>query len=123
MSVNFSLSSIVWSPKGALAKQDPQADRLYSFEQAAYFTQTSISLLESFASLGLIEPVDSMLHRQDLIRIVKLQRLRRDLGLNLMGAAMVLDMAEEIAQLKAQLHVYRMATLTQPKSSDPWTQS
>lgn len=76
-------------------------DRLYSFEQAAYFTQTSVSLLERFASLGLIESVGSMLHRQDLIRVVKLQRLRRDLGLNLVGAAMVLDMAMEIAQLLA----------------------
>jgi len=36
--------------------------------------------------------------------------LRRDLGLNLVGAAMVLDMAEEIAQLKAQLRAYRMAS-------------
>lgn len=50
-----------------------------------------------------------MLHRQDLIRVVKLQRLRRDLGLNLVGAAMVLDMAAEIAQLKAQLLAYRTA--------------
>ena len=52
MSANFSLSRIVWSPEG---------ERLYSFEQAAYFTQTSVSLLERFASLGLIEPVGSML--------------------------------------------------------------
>lgn len=100
MSTNFSLSRIVWSKEG---------ERLYSFEQAAYHTQTSVSLLERFASLGLIEPVGSMLHRQDLIRVVKLQRLRRDLGLNLVGAAMVLDMAEEITQLKAQLRAYRMA--------------
>lgn len=33
--------------------------------------------------------------------------LRRDLGLNLVGAAMVLDMATEIAQLRAQLKVYQ----------------
>ncbi|MGQ9871727.1 chaperone modulator CbpM [Leptodesmis sp.] len=101
MSANFSLSQIVWSKEG---------ERLYSFEQAAYLTQTSVSLLERFASLGLIEPVGSMLHRQDLIRVVKLQRLRRDLGLNLVGAAMVLDMAEKITQLKAQLCAYRIAS-------------
>lgn len=100
MSSNFGLSRIVWSEEG---------DHLYTFEQAAYFTQTSVSLLERFASLGLIEPVGSMLHRRDLIRVVKLQRLRRDLGLNLIGAAMVLDMAMEIAQLKAQLLAYRRA--------------
>jgi chaperone modulatory protein CbpM len=98
LSSSASLSRIVYSEG---------RDRLYSFEQAAYFTQTSVSVLEQFASLGLIEPSGSMLHRQDLIRVVKLQRLRRDLGLNLVGAAMVLDMATEIAQLKALLRVYR----------------
>lgn len=100
MSSSFSLSRVVWSKSG---------DRLYSFEQAAYFTQTSVPLLERFVALGLIEPDGIMLRRQDLVRVVQIQRLRRDLGLNLIGAAMVLDMAAEIAQLKAQLNVYRTA--------------
>ncbi len=34
-------------------------------------------------------------------RIAQIQRLRQDLGLNLVGAAIVLDMAQEIAQLRA----------------------
>ncbi len=100
MNSNVSLSPVVWSSSG---------DRLYSFEQAAFFTQTSVALLERFATLGLIEPVGSMLRRQDLVRVVKIMRLRRDLGLNLIGAAMVLDMAAEIAQLKAQLRAYQTA--------------
>jgi hypothetical protein len=104
MSSNVQLSSITSLSRIVCSEG---GDRLYSFEQAAYFTQTSVSVLEQFASLGLVEPSGSMLHRQDLIRVVKLQRLRRDLGLNLIGAAMVLDMAMEIAQLKAQLQVYR----------------
>jgi|GEM_PF-5368701 len=37
MSTNFSLSRIVCTASG---------DRLYSFEQAAYVTQTSVALLE-----------------------------------------------------------------------------
>ncbi len=105
MSNYGALSRIVCSSRG---------DRLYSFEQAAYVTQTSVALLEQFARLGLIEPVGAMLQRQDLVRVVKLQRLRRDLGLNWVGAAMVLDMAQEIAQLKAQLNAYRRATVTPP---------
>jgi MerR family transcriptional regulator/heat shock protein HspR/chaperone modulatory protein CbpM len=48
-----------------------------------------------------------MLRSQDLLRIVQILRLRRDLGLNLVGAAMVLDMAAELAQLRAQLQAYR----------------
>jgi len=100
MSSNLSLSCVVWSEGG---------DRLYSFEQAAYVTQSSVTLIEQFAALGLIEPTGAMLRSQDLIRVVQIQRLRHDLGLNLVGAAMVLDMAAEIAQLKAQLHAYRTA--------------
>ncbi|EHC14963.1 chaperone modulator CbpM [Fischerella thermalis] len=98
MTTSMGLSRVVWSNGG---------DRLYSFEQAAYFTQTSVPLIEQFVTLGLVEPTGTMLRRQDLVRVVQIQRLRRDLGLNLVGAAMVLDMAAEIAQLKAQLRVYQ----------------
>lgn len=98
MTTSMGLSRVVWSNAG---------DRLYSFEQAAYFTQTSVALLEQFVTLGLVEPTGTMLRRQDLVRVVQIQRLRRDLGLNLIGAAMVLDMAAEIAQLKAQLRAYQ----------------
>jgi MerR family transcriptional regulator/heat shock protein HspR/chaperone modulatory protein CbpM len=100
MSTSLSLSCVVQSETG---------DRLYSFEQAAYFTQTSTALIEQFTTLGIIDPTGTMLRRQDMVRIVQIQRLRRDLGLNLVGAAMVLDMATEIAQLKAQLRAYRTA--------------
>jgi MerR family transcriptional regulator/heat shock protein HspR/chaperone modulatory protein CbpM len=72
---------------------------LYSF----IGPQTSVTILERFADLGLIEPVESMLRLSDLTRVVQIMRLRRDLGLNLVGAAIVLDLAAEIAQLKAQL--------------------
>ena len=94
----MSLSRVVLSREG---------DRLISFEQAAYLTQTSITILERFADLGLIEPVESMLRLSDLTRIMQIIRLRRDLGLNLVGAAIVLDMAAEIAQLKAQVQTLR----------------
>lgn len=97
---SISLSRLVWSEAG---------EHLYSFEQAALLTQTSVTVLERFASLGLIEPVGVMLRSQDLLRVVKILRLRRDLGLNLVGAAMVLDMATEIAQLRSQLQAYRYA--------------
>jgi hypothetical protein len=48
-----------------------------------------------------------MLHSREITRIAQIQRLRQDLGLNLVGAAMVLDMATEIAQLRAKLKVYQ----------------
>ena len=94
----FSISQVVISDEG---------DRLYSFEYAAGACQTSITVVESFVTLGLISPIKSMLRSQDIARIAQIQRLRQDLGLNLVGAAMVLDMAQEIAQLRAQLKVYQ----------------
>ncbi len=93
-----SLSQVVVSHEG---------DRLYSFEYTAVLTETSITVVESFVALGVIEPMGSMLRASDIARISQIQRLRQDLGLNLVGAAMVLDMAQEIAQLRAQLKAYR----------------
>lgn len=96
MSAN--LSRVVVSSEG---------DRLITYEQAATITQTSVTVVERFAVLGLIEPVGSMLRQQDLSRIVQIMRLRRDLGLNLAGAAMVLDLAQENAKLRAQVQALR----------------
>ncbi|WP_026733869.1 chaperone modulator CbpM [Fischerella sp. PCC 9605] len=97
-----SLSRVVVSEEG---------DRLYTFEYAALVTQTSTALIERFAALGLISPINSMLRSRDIARIGQIMRLRRDLGLNLVGAAMVIDMAEEIAQLRAQLQAYQSRQL------------
>jgi MerR HTH family regulatory protein len=69
--------------------------------------QTSISVIQVYVQLGVIESTGSMLHSHEIARIAQIQRLRRDLGLNLVGAAMVLDLAQEVAQLRAQLEVYR----------------
>ena len=98
MTVRMELSRVVWSEAG---------DRLYSFELAAQLTETSVTLIQQYIELGLIEPVGVMLRSEDMLRMIRLRRLRRDLGLNLVGAAMVLDMANEISQLKAQLRLYR----------------
>ncbi len=95
---SMGLSRVVWTRSG---------DRLYSFEQAAFLTDTTIPVIERYVSLGIIEPIGGMLKSRDVVRIIQIRRLRQDLGLNLVGASMVLDMAHEIARLKAQLRVYQ----------------
>ena len=92
----FSLSSLVVSSAG---------DRLYTFEYAALVTDTSMVVIEQFVQVGVIHPIGAMLHTSEIARIAQIQRLRRDLGLNLVGAMMVLDMAQDIAQLRARLNV------------------
>lgn len=84
-----------------------EGDQLYSFEYAALVTETSITVVMSYVQLGVIEPIGDLLHSREIARIAQIQRLRQDLGLNVVGAAMVLDMATEIAQLRAQLKVYQ----------------
>ncbi|MBE9092989.1 chaperone modulator CbpM [Tychonema sp. LEGE 07203] len=96
--MSFSLSKIVVSPEG---------EQLYTFEYAASVTETSITLVKIYVELGVIEPIGDLLHSREIARIAQIQRLRQDLGLNLVGAAMVLDMAQEIAQLRAQLRAYQ----------------
>ncbi len=96
--MSFSLSKTVVSLEG---------EQLYTFEYAASITETSVTVVMSYVELGVIEPIGNMLHSREIARIAQLQRLRQDLGLNLAGAAMVLDMAQEIAQLRAQLKVYQ----------------
>ena len=93
-----SLSTIVISVRG---------EQLYTFEYAASVTETSIVLVQSYVELGMIEAIGDLLHLREIARIAQLQRLRQDLGLNLVGAAMVLDIAQEISQLRARLKVYQ----------------
>lgn len=82
------------------------SDRLYTFEQAATLTAISVQLVERFVTLNVVEAKGKMLRSQDLTRIAQIIRLRRDLGLNWVGASMVLDMAQELAQLRARLRAY-----------------
>ena len=86
-----------------------QGDTLISFERVATITQTSVTTIHSFVNLGVVEPEGSMLRLEDTIRVMKIMRLRRDLGLNLIGAAMVLDLAEENYRLRSQLNAIRQS--------------
>lgn len=96
--MSFSLSKTVVSLEG---------EQLYTFEYAALITETSVTVVMSYVELGVIEPIGHMLHSREIARIAQIQRLRQDLGLNLAGAAMVLDMAQEISQLRAQLRAHQ----------------
>ena len=110
--MTFSLSTTVVSEEG---------DCLYTFEYAANVAQTSlakpllwrIAVIQIYVQLGVIEPTGSMLHSREIARIAQIQRLRQDSGVNLVGAAIVLDLVQEVAQLRAQLDVYR----SQPPST------
>ena len=101
----MSLSRVVVSPEGD-PKGYAERNRLITFSQAAYFTQTSVTILERFADLGLIEPIGSMLRTSDLTRVIQIMRLRRDLGLNLMGRRSLWNLQPKLPSLKPKSELY-----------------
>ncbi len=84
-----------------------QEEQLFSFEYAAEINQTSITVVQVYVQLGVISAIGELLPSREIARIAQIRRLRQDLGLNLVGAAMVLDMATELTQLRARLKVYQ----------------
>ena len=83
------------------------AEQLFTFEYAALVNDTSTIVVQIYVQLGVIQAIGDQLNSREIARIAQIKRLRQDLGLNLVGAAIVLDMATELAQLRARLKVYQ----------------
>jgi hypothetical protein len=66
------------------------------------------SLILRLARLGLIETIESeasepLLPRRAVMQLRRMQRLRRDLGVNFNGAAVILDLVRRIERLNSEL--------------------
>ena len=66
------------------------------------------ALVESFVEFGLIEPVERvgaqlLFDSSCVVRLRTIMRLRRDLGANLPGVAVILDMLDRIAALQREI--------------------
>jgi hypothetical protein len=66
------------------------------------------SLVVRLARQGLIETLDSgtdepLLPRSVVVQLRRMQRLRRDLGVNFAGASIILDLVGRIEQLNREL--------------------
>ena len=59
--------------------------------------------IERFQALGMIELEGDRISMEDLRRIRKALRLRRSLGVNLRGAAVILELLERIESLEDEL--------------------
>jgi DNA-binding transcriptional MerR regulator len=65
-------------------------------------------LVERFVEFGLVEPVERTgaeirLDAASLPRLVAISRLRTDLGVNLHGVAVILDLVDRLAALQREL--------------------
>jgi DNA-binding transcriptional MerR regulator len=69
-------------------------------------------LVEQFIEYGLLEPMaseapDPLFAISAIERLRRIMRLRRDLGVNLPGVAVILDMRERMEQLQKELERLR----------------
>ena len=93
--------NIMWAGKHDL-------DELLTVDAVAETVGARPSLVVRLAQQGLIETVESgadelLLPRYVVIQLRRMQRLRRDLGVNFAGAAVILDLVGRIEQLNREL--------------------
>ena len=88
--------------------RDLDLDEPVTFDVIAETVGAKRSLVVRLARQGLIETVDSgadepMLPRRVVVQLRRMQRLRRDLGVNFAGAAVILDLVRRIEELNREL--------------------
>ena len=87
---------------------DFDLDEPLTFDVVAATVGARRSLVVRLAKDGLIETVESgteepLLPRRAVVRLRRMQRLRRDLGVNFAGAAVILDLVARIEKLNREL--------------------
>jgi DNA-binding transcriptional MerR regulator len=83
---------------------------LFSFQEVAVRCGVEPRFVEQLVQLGVIEPHPSdgaRLATEVTVRVSKLVRLQRDLGVNLEGAAVIVELLDRISDLEAQLKALR----------------
>jgi chaperone modulatory protein CbpM len=92
---------------------DFDLDEPLTFDVVAETVGARRSLVVRLAQQGLIETVDAgadepRLPRRVVVQLRRMQRLRRDLGVNFTGAAIILELVQRIEQLNRELAEMRL---------------
>ena len=92
-----------------LSRRDPQ---LLTLEELAHAVRLHPDLVESFVDFGLLEPVGwdgrrRLFDMEAVLRVRAIERLRRDLGVNLAGIAVILDLTERLRALQQEVEWWR----------------
>ena len=91
-----------------MLEDDFELDEPLTFEMVADIVGARRSLVVRLAQQGLIDTVDDesgeqFLPRRTVIRLRRMQRLRRDLGVNVAGAAVILDLVNRLNEMNREL--------------------
>jgi chaperone modulatory protein CbpM len=87
---------------------DFDMDEAITCEACAESVGARRSLVVRLARRGLIDTIEGgtgepLLPRRAVVQLRRMQRLRRDLGVNFSGAAIILDLVGRIEQLRSEL--------------------
>jgi chaperone modulatory protein CbpM len=82
-------------------------DELITIHELGRLVGVHPAKLRRYIVLGLIDPEvekpEPLFEESIVARVHKIERLKRDLGLNLSGCGLVLDLLDRIAELEEQL--------------------
>ena len=97
-------------PKQTLTGLILDEDCLFTLEELCDACSVRTEYIIELVDEGVVEPMEQQRKQQQwsftgksLLRARKARRLQQDLGINLAGAAVVLDMMEEIERLRERL--------------------
>jgi chaperone modulatory protein CbpM len=95
----------------AIVLYQRDAQRL-TIEELAHTARLHPNLIVSFVDFGLLEPVGRdgprlLFDTSAVLRVRAIQRLRRDLGVNLAGVAVILDLTERLRSMQRELDWWR----------------
>ncbi|MCL6583425.1 MAG: MerR family transcriptional regulator [bacterium] len=80
---------------------------LFRLSDLAQIAGLHPDLVRRFLTLGLIEPArlwpEPLFTDEAILRISRILRLRRDMGVNLASAGIILDLLDQIEELKREL--------------------
>jgi MerR family transcriptional regulator/heat shock protein HspR len=85
-----------------------KAAKLYRLEEVLEVTEVSRRTLRTYEEVGLVSPASregrSPVYAEEMVETVhRIQRLRRDLGVNLAGVQVILEMRSRIEDLQQNL--------------------
>ena len=92
-----------------LSRRNP---RLLTLEELAQAADLHPDLVESFVDFGLLAPMERhgsrpLFDTAAVLRARAIHRLRRDLGVNLSGVAVILDLTERLRAAQQELNWWR----------------
>ena len=99
-----------------LCHREPES---WTLERLAAWTGVPPERLQRYVEYGLIEPTPQagsqpLFDAACLARLQRIERLRRDLGVNLAGMAVMLDLLERLTVLQHEVAYWRLTASVSP---------